>query len=510
VSQGAFSRRSFLKGAGASAGLVALDGILRRHGGAEAAALRSRIQAATSGEAGAAPTTWQNWSQNLSSNPERVFRPRGRQGLIDVVRRARNEGKKIRVTGSSHSFSPLVPTDEFLVYNRGMRAVSVDKSNPDQPLVTVESGADGADALAEMGRHGVALPTNVVLQSVTYGGLIAAGCHGSGWDNPTLSDLVESMDIIDAAGTVRTYSESAVGTEVMNAARLNLGLFGLIDTITLRAVPTFNVRHIDMTNLVMTEVLENLEDLVTGHDYVDLFWWPFNDRMWVKTYDRTTEPVSLEPGQEAREKIADLFGVLVGVRFYEWLVSHPEATPAVSRSLFNLLTDRDVVEPVSNAIHYQDYIERLKVANTEFAIPVTSDFANVRQAWQTVVEMTDALAARGRYPFNLTLNARFIRNSEALLSPAFGNEHSCFIEVLSFHTTPGWERFSAAVAREWMKLPGARPHWPKEFQQIPGIIPYLRGVLGDNLGRFLAIREELGVDPDRMFVNPYLNRVLFA
>jgi hypothetical protein len=61
-----------------------------------------------------------------------------------------------------------------------------------------------------------------------------------------------------------------------------------------------------------------------------------------------------------------------------------------------------------------------------------------------------------------------------------------------------------------MKLPGARPHWPKEFQQIPGIIPFLRGALGGNLSRFLAIRDQLGVDPDDMFVNPYLNRVLFS
>ena len=191
-------------------------------------------------------------------------------------------------------------------------------------------------------------------------------------------------------------------------------------------------------------------------------------------------------------------------------MSNPEATPAISRLLFSFLANRDVVEPISDAIHYQDFIELVKVANTEFAIPVTSDFENVKQAWQAVVEMTDALASRGQYPFNLTLNARFIRNSNALLSPAFGNEHTCFIEILSYHTTPGWERFSAAVAREWMKLPGARPHWPKEFQQIPGIIPFIRGALGSNLSRFLAIRDELGVDPDQMFVNPYLNRVLFA
>src|SRR5262245_36826390 len=439
VSDGTLSRRSFLKGARASAGLLTLGGILGRHGGAGAARLQSRIEAAAAGEPLGFGTPWQNWSQNLSSNPERAFFPFTRNDIVDVVHLARQSGKRIRVTGSSHPFSPLVPTDEFLVYNRGMRAVSVDKSNPARPLVTVESGATGADALAQMTPQGVALPTNVVLKSVTYGGLIAAGCHGSGWNNPTLSDLVESIDIIDAAGRVRTYSEATVGAEIMNAARLNLGLFGITDRITLRAVPAFNVRSIDRVDLPMTAVIQNLADIVTSHDYVDLFWWPFNDRIWVKIYDRTNDPVTLLPDQQAQESVADFFAVLFGVGLYEWLVQNTSATPPISQLLFSFLANRNVVEPISNAIHYQDFIELLKVANTEFAIPVASDFRNVQQAWQSVVEMTYALAARGQYPFNLTLNARFVRDSQALLSPALGNEHTCFIEVLSYHKTPGWE-----------------------------------------------------------------------
>jgi len=509
--EGTLSRRSFLMSARASAGLAALGAIVGRHGGAQAAMLRPQIAAAAAGEGPLGfDTTWQNWSQNLSSDPERAFLPFTRQDIVDVIHRARHQGKKIRVTGSSHSFSPLVPTDEFLVYNRAMRAVSVDKSNPARPLVTVESGATGADAVAEMTRQGVALPTDVVLKSVTYGGLIAAGCHGSGWENPTLSDLVESMDVIDSAGRVRTYSEATVGPEAMNAARLNLGLFGITDSITLRAVPAFNVRSIDRVDLPMTAVLQNVRDIVTSHDYVDLFWWPFNDRIWVKIYDRTSDPVTLLPDQQAQKSIADFFNVLFGVGLYEWLVQNTAATPAISQLLFSFLANRDVVEPISNAIHYQDFIELLKVANTEFAIPVAPDFGNVQQAWQTVVDLTYALAAKGQYPFNLTLNARFVRNSQALLSPALGNEHTCFIEVLSYNKTPGWEQFSAAVAQEWMKLPGARPHWPKEFQQIPGIIPFIRSALGSNLSRFLAIRDRLRVDPGKMFVNPYLNSLLFA
>lgn len=504
------SRRSFLSGAAASAALLALESIVRRHGGAEASPVLLRPDDAAVGPSGEPAALWRNWSGNLSSRPSAVFRPRGRDDLIDVVHRARRDGRRLRVTGSSHSFSPLVPTNEYLVYSGDMRGASVDTSDPARPRLTVETGATGKDALDAMSPRGVALPTNVVLKSVTYGGLIAAGCHGSGWDNPTLSDLVESIDIIDASGTVRTFSEAAVGAEVMQAARLNLGLFGIIDRMTLRAEPASRVRSVDRMDLTMAEVLDNLDDIVAAHDYVDLFWWPFNERLWLKTYDRTDEPITLRPGQLARESLTDFFTVRSGVAFYDWLVRHPQATPDTSRLLFSLLKGRDVVEPISNAIHYQDFIELLKVANTEFAVPVTHDLSNARRAWQMVVDITDALAAQGQYPFNLTLNARFVRNSEALLSPAYGNEHTCFIEILSYYSTPGWRRFSAAVAREWMTIEGARPHWPKEFQQIPGIGPFVRGSLGPRLARFLEIRDSLGVDPDRMFVNPSLERLLFV
>src|SRR5262245_22313638 len=106
-SEGTLSRGRFLQGAGVSAGLLALDALLGRHG-AKAAALRSRLEAAAAGRAQALPEqTWQNWSQNLSSRPERVFFPSSRQDIVDVVRLAQRAGKRIRVTGSSHSFSPL-------------------------------------------------------------------------------------------------------------------------------------------------------------------------------------------------------------------------------------------------------------------------------------------------------------------------------------------------------------------------------------------------------------------
>jgi len=160
-------------------------------------------------------------------------------------------------------------------------------------------------------------------------------------------------------------------------------------------------------------------------------------------------------------------------------------------------------------VHYQKWIERMKVECTEFAFPVDPEFARVRQAWTAVVEAMQDYARRGRYPFNLTLNARFIKGSRALLSPAVDAEHTCYIEILSYYKTPGWREFAAAIAGEWMTLPGARPHWAKDFAFIPDIIPFIRGAYGENLTSFLRVREELEVDPDRTFVNDLMNDLFF-
>jgi hypothetical protein len=61
-----------------------------------------------------------------------------------------------------------------------------------------------------------------------------------------------------------------------------------------------------------------------------------------------------------------------------------------------------------------------------------------------------------------------------------------------------------------MQLPEARPHWAKEWEFIPGIEAFLGHAYGDQLTKFLAVRDALGVDPQRMFSNDLLDRVVFA
>jgi predicted NAD/FAD-binding protein len=219
---------------------------------------------------------WTNWVGNQQARPERVFVPRTREDLVEVVRVAREQGKRIRVCGESHTFSALVPTDDYLIDVRQMRRVEVDRDHPDGPRVHVESGATVAEVDAALQAQGLVIPTNVVLSSVRYGGLIATGCHGSGQHQPPLSDFVEAMEVVDGRGRVRTLSNETIGAEAMDAARLGFGLFGVIHAITMRAEPMFNVRHVDRTRADMASTIRDIKNIVTGHDYCDLYWFPFS------------------------------------------------------------------------------------------------------------------------------------------------------------------------------------------------------------------------------------------
>lgn len=103
---------------------------------------------------------------------------------------------------SGHSWSDLVPTDGIVVFIHKLNKVTLDLSNDAHPRVIIESGATVKEVNDVLEEHGYKLPLNVVLESVRFGGLIATGSHGSGWNNPTLADRVHALEIVTALSTL--------------------------------------------------------------------------------------------------------------------------------------------------------------------------------------------------------------------------------------------------------------------------------------------------------------------
>ncbi len=464
---------------------------------------------------------WRNWGQNQSVRPAEIFHPESLADLKAIVKRARNEGKHVRVCGDGHSWSGLVPTEDFLVFVSKLDRVEIDKTDPARPLVTMETGATVRRVLTAMRAEHVALPTNVVLGTVQFGGLIATGCHGSGRDQKTLSDLVVSIEIVTgktdpATGDVevRTFSVAAGTPEaVMSAARLHLGMFGIIYRMTLRTVPEYNVLTIDQ-KLPMATALDTVRDAVGTFDYTELFWFPFNQKAWLKTMKRTAAPPKHDEPVDGYRAWLNLLDANAGQAGFEAVAAHPALAKTWCPLAFQLVPERQEVESINDGLHYQKAINRMRMGNLEIAFAVDEDFANFTSAWTFVVDLVDQHAARNEYPMNMAMNARFIKGSDVLLSPAAGNPQSadrytCYIEILSYYKTPGWAAFEAEVGDRWMSLQHARPHWAKSFEGVPNIIARTRAAYGDRFRRFMEIRTNEKVDPDDTFVNPLLRSLFF-
>ena len=229
-----------------------------------------------------------------------LFKPNTVDDIVDIVKQAntQNSKQKIRVVGRAITWSALAQTDGYMVDLENFSSISIDRSTG---MVTVGAGALLMEVEAALSDQGLAIPSNAVTLMPRIGGLVAAGCHGSGYNYSIVSDYVQSVSMVLASGELRTFSAEELGndSDLMNAVRLNLGTFGIMYEIVLRAVPTFNVHCIDSTP-PMLDTINNIQDIVTKNDYVEIFWFPFNpdNEVWLKTWNITSEEASANPPED--------------------------------------------------------------------------------------------------------------------------------------------------------------------------------------------------------------------
>ena len=93
--------------------------------------------------------------------------------MIAIINQARASGRRLRVLGSGHSWSPIAVSQDMLVsLNKMSGVVSVDKK---RKLVTVRGGTVLSEVVTELHKHGLALSNLPSISAQTVAGLIATG-----------------------------------------------------------------------------------------------------------------------------------------------------------------------------------------------------------------------------------------------------------------------------------------------------------------------------------------------
>src|SRR5580700_12126060 len=195
----------------------------------------------------AGPAQWQNWAGNVTAGPRRFAAPASTEEVAAEVRQAAEDGLRVRMTGTGHSFTPAAACDGVLL--RPTRLTAIRSIDPDAGTVTVEAGCPLHVLNSELLAHGLSLANMGDIQVQTVAGATQTGTHGTGRDTGGMAAQIAGLELVLADGSIVTCSADSpsgglqlpddLGASLFDAARVGLGALGIVTAVTFNAVPAF-------------------------------------------------------------------------------------------------------------------------------------------------------------------------------------------------------------------------------------------------------------------------------
>jgi FAD-linked oxidoreductase len=426
---------------------------------------------------------WRNWGRNQSCTPAAVEQPESELEVIEAVRRARRAGQTVKVAGAGHSFTEIACTDgRLLRLDRLDRVVALD---PEAPTVTVEGGIPLWKLNDELATRGLALANLGDIDRQSISGAIATATHGGGKRFGGLATFVTGLELVTATGDVLRCSPDEE-PEVFTCARVGLGALGVVTKVTLQCDAAFRLHSIEKPRS-LDALVDDLDDIVDGNEHIDCYWFPHTDVATVKVANRTGEPLRPRPAWKSWRNDILLANYMFGALCAMGRLASP-AVPRIMRSVAGGLGKTEVVD-VSHRVLCSTRLVRF--VEMEYAIPRP-------ELGKTLLRVRDLIEGEGlRVDFPIEL--RVAAADDIPLSTAHGRETG----YLAVHLSAGraFDPYFRGVESIMDDL-GGRPHWGKvHYQRAETLAPRY-----PEWARFQAVRSRL--DPDGVFRNPYLDRVL--
>ncbi|CAG8591668.1 6496_t:CDS:2, partial [Cetraspora pellucida] len=466
-------------------------------------------------------TTWDNWNGKVHVTPNAIFKPSTLDDLKDIVKLAKQNGKTIRCAAQGHSVSDLSYTQSYLVIVTELTQVTVQEDPKYGWTVTAEAGTPLSKLDDVLRKHdpSLTLDSETVFDSFRVSGVVAVGAHGAKTSSGIISDQIVSMKIVTASGDVVTFSEE-IDKQEFNAAKVNLGLFGIIYSVTFRVQPMYNLRMSDTLYPAKEWIKpQNIKNILEVSDGIEIFYWPFNgfnqgdpphpdlskDLIWVKNWVRTNEPVTLLPEALAQLRYNQTQGIIQQYNTLKILLQYPSFTPNFTASIwdasFGGAGNTSMILHAPDAMHYIPAVESVLFDLWEIGFKVDPDFSNVATEISFIIQALYDFAAKGKFPVNYIADFRIIKSTEALFSTTFDHDPKalyCQLDLETVHGTPDWEEFIQLLGKRYFTNKyNAKPHWGKEWETTPGILPYLSKALKEPIKQFEKVRSKY--DPNKMF-----------
>jgi FAD-linked oxidoreductase len=413
-------------------------------------------------------TAWSNWSGSVKARPAELARPKDEATLQDLVRRA----GKVRVVGAGHSFMPLCATEGLLLSLEDLEGAL--EVAADRRTVTAPAGWSLKRLTEALWREGLSLPNQGDVDPQALAGALATGTHGTGRDLGNLSTIARAFRLVMADGSVATCSRSE-RTDLFEAQRLSLGLFGVATRIVIDVLPGYRLEErIERRKLAW--VLENFADVAAHHRHAEFFVFPYADDVILKTLQPTDDPdAAVRPG--VNEDAVLRFCCELG-----------RAAPALIGPLQRFMMRGSGASRRVGPAHLIFPSERtVRFEEMEYELP--------RAAGLPALQEAIAWIRKGRLPVTFPFEFRWAAGDDIWISP-FNKGPGASISMHQYAPMAWRELF--AEGERIFRAAGGRPHWAKRHtlgrEEVDALYPMAE--------RFRAARRD--ADPAGKFLNPHL------
>jgi hypothetical protein len=517
----------------------------------QACAPRAPIGLPASGE-------WHNAPSTVNVKPALLGLPRNARELVDHVRAAAAAGKRIRMTGSGHSYSDAAVTDDHLLLPTGLtRVLDLDRrelraeAQADHHLVRVQAGITLHELNCKLADQQLALENMGGYDAQTIAGVMMTATHGSGFAFGPIASQIVSLQMVVAGGELvqiepaqgitdpskfgRVLADADAsgipvrliqGDEHFNAAVVSLGCIGIVYAVVVRTVDAFWIQ--ERRSLQVWEELAKPDGYLERYlahprdpaypDHVEISINPY-PRPNAREHGHSTHSCLLtERHRFAKAPPATPSNQRRGVLGQGHLFADPSARQIAEDVLVDILDHADPAVLSDTLDVFMQFLVNPDYADKSFNVFNLGDINQFRvwgielafsieqtaQAVQALFELAAEELAAGRH-HSVPVTLRFVKASSALVAMQSGRD-TTMMEIGMLVRARGSQDLLRNYERAMIERFSARPHWGLDLSILEG--PTRVAELYPHWADWLGVRAEL--NPDGTFDGALSDRLGFS
>tara|TARA_B110000902_G_scaffold261843_1_gene337481 strand:- start:1197 stop:2522 length:1326 start_codon:yes stop_codon:yes gene_type:complete len=424
--------------------------------------------------------TWVSWNENVTYKYKSLYKVTTETELQEVIAKS----EKIRIFGTKQSSADIASGLETLIditsYNKIL------SYNDIEHKVTVQSGVILGDLLEAIEAKGWCIPCLPDINTITIGGALATGTHGTSGN--LLCEYMTDCSMVLADGSLKRINQK---DELIDAVRVSLGVLGVMSEITFKCEPIYTL-HVKEGPEDDSEWLPKIKQRLQKHDFLRILWLPHTDKGYVITGDK------IDPNTEITENLGPAYlkhRRTASKILYKYSHIFPWTTAIANKLLYRGF--------FSSRKEHKGSLYQATVTKSRGSTIELAEWTIGLDIFPTVFEelKTEINKWSNKSFIHIPMDVRFVYKDKSWLSYAYG-EDTVTMGCVSRNaaTADTYEAFKS-IEKIFLKY-GGRPHWGKRFLAKDATLSKIY----DKWENFKVLRKEF--DPTNKFLNPYLTKLL--